>query len=219
MSLVQIHSLFAVPFGLSRFEHADLLNPHLRSLFLRREAEGRRNPDPSMRVAHALFESRFDLFAWPEREVRALRDYCFTALYEMIALLNRYNQAELDQVKIAADSWFHITRKGGYFGFHNHAMASWSGVYCVDNGGVDPASTDDNGALQFINPHQLAGMFLDSGNRRIGSPYGMGNHAFKLDAGQLVLFPSWVNHQVLPYQGDGERITVAFNAWFTGLDR
>ena len=64
----------------------------------------------------------------------------------------------------------------------------------------------------------MAGMFLDSGNRRIGSPYGMANHAFKLEAGHLVLFPSWVNHQVLPYQGDGTRITVAFNAWFTGLD-
>lgn len=47
----------------------------------------------------------------------------------------------------------------------------------------------------------------------------MGNQAFKLEAGQLVLFPSWLNHQVLPHQGDGERIAVAFNTWFAGLDR
>lgn len=219
MSAVHIQPVFSVPMGFARFEHPDLLNPHLKSLFLRREAEGRRNVEPSMRVTHALFESRFDLFAWPDREILTLRDFCFTALYQLIAQLNRYTQEEIDKIKIASDSWFHITRKGGYFGFHNHPMASWSGVYCVDSGGIDPASTDDNGALQFINPNQLAGMFLDAGNRRIANPYGMGNQAFKLEAGQLVLFPSWLNHQVLPYQGDGERITVAFNTWFAGLDR
>ena len=32
---------------------------------------------------------------------------------------------------------------------------------------------------------------------------------------QLVMFPSWVLHDVKPFEGDGERITVAFNCWFT----
>ena len=32
--------------------------------------------------------------------------------------------------------------------------------------------------------------------------------------GQLVLFPSWVLHDVKPFEGEGERITVAFNCWF-----
>lgn len=141
MSAVHIQPVFSVPMGFARFEHPDLLNPHLKSLFLRREAEGRRNVEPSMRVTHALFESRFDLFAWPDREILTLRDFCFTALYQLIAQLNRYTQEEIDKIKIASDSWFHITRKGGYFGFHNHPMASWSGVYCVDSGGIDPAST------------------------------------------------------------------------------
>jgi hypothetical protein len=29
-----------------------------------------------------------------------------------------------------------------------------------------------------------------------------------------VLFPSWVFHEVLPFHGEGERVTVAFNCWF-----
>ena len=32
-------------------------------------------------------------------------------------------------------------------------------------------------------------------------------------AGQLVMFPSWLYHEVLPYHGQRERIVVAFNAW------
>jgi predicted 2-oxoglutarate/Fe(II)-dependent dioxygenase YbiX len=35
-----------------------------------------------------------------------------------------------------------------------------------------------------------------------------------LAAGELVIFPSWVLHDVKPFEGDGERITIAFNCWF-----
>ena len=30
-------------------------------------------------------------------------------------------------------------------------------------------------------------------------------------AGQLLLFPSWLAHQALPYQGDLERVIISFN--------
>ncbi len=33
--------------------------------------------------------------------------------------------------------------------------------------------------------------------------------------GQLVMFPSWVLHDVKPFEGEGERITIAFNCWFS----
>ena len=33
--------------------------------------------------------------------------------------------------------------------------------------------------------------------------------------GQLVIFPSWLMHEVLPYVGRAERIVAAFNAWIT----
>ena len=33
---------------------------------------------------------------------------------------------------------------------------------------------------------------------------------FKLQAGQLVMFPSYLMHEVAPYAGHTERITVAF---------
>ena len=36
--------------------------------------------------------------------------------------------------------------------------------------------------------------------------------------GQLVLFPSWILHDVKPFEGEGERITVAFNCWFSLKD-
>ncbi|MDP9008001.1 MAG: 2OG-Fe(II) oxygenase family protein [Pseudomonadota bacterium] len=46
-------------------------------------------------------------------------------------------------------------------------------------------------------------------------PYGNMLAQLSLAAGQLVMFPSWVLHDVKPFEGEGERITVAFNCWFT----
>jgi predicted 2-oxoglutarate/Fe(II)-dependent dioxygenase YbiX len=45
-------------------------------------------------------------------------------------------------------------------------------------------------------------------------PYGHGSINFRLEAGQLVIFPSHLLHEVAPYQGKSERITVASNFWF-----
>ena len=45
-------------------------------------------------------------------------------------------------------------------------------------------------------------------------PHGHQNANLRLEAGQLVMFPSWVLHDVKPFEGDGERITIAFNCWF-----
>jgi uncharacterized protein (TIGR02466 family) len=149
--------------------------------------------------------------------VQQLNEYCWAVLSQTIAQLNGYNAQEVARIEIFSHTWFHITRRGGYFGAHNHPMASWSGVYCVASGQDDP-DRPESGLLQFSNPHQLAGMFLDPANARIRQPYGFHNQGFKLAAGQLVLFPSWLFHEVLPFHGEGERITVAFNCWFKMRD-
>jgi predicted 2-oxoglutarate/Fe(II)-dependent dioxygenase YbiX len=57
-------------------------------------------------------------------------------------------------------------------------------------------------------------MYLDAANAKQVGPFGYGIRNVKFEPGQLVLFPSWVLHDVKPYEGDAERITVAFNCWF-----
>lgn len=213
MSL-QVLPVFAVPFGLSRHPRPESLNRELAALFLAREAEGGRyaNPDATMRITQGLFESRFDLFKWPEPCIRELREFCWSQLYQLVGELNGYDQARLSRLTGHADAWFHVTRAGGCFGLHNHPMASWSGVYCVDPGTNKP---EDGGALSFPHPSAAAAMYVDPAVRELRMPYSHTGRDFQLEAGQLLLFPSWLPHQVLPYRGDGSRITVAFNCWFT----
>lgn len=211
----QIAPGFAVPFVLCVHPGPDSMNARLRKLFLEREAAGERyaNPQPLVQRNDSVYESNFELFDWPDAPVAELRDYCWAQLYRAIRELNGYDLDQLRQLHVQAESWFHVTRKGGYFAMHNHPMASWSGVYCVD-AGDDRSGQEDSGLLSFVSPMAGCTMFIDMAIARMSQPYAYGSRNFRLKAGQLVMFPSWVLHEVRPYLGDGERITVAFNARF-----
>lgn len=204
---------FAVPFAEVELPDTQQLNAELRTLFLEREGAGAayRNPDPSMFLQSGVFESRFDLFHWTDPSVVRLRDLCNTALFRMVGELNGYGPEQLRDLRMNVDAWFHVTRAGGTFGLHNHPMASWSGVYCVDSGYDGDPQT---GELMFMNPNATSNMFMDLAVANLKQPWGLTPKGYLLRPGQLVMFPSWVLHQVLPYHGPRERITVAFNAWF-----
>lgn len=210
-----IQSPFIIPFITAQHAAPERMNAELRNLFLERERQGDQfaNPRATMQINAGLYESRFDLFRWPEACVRELRAYCWGQLYQFVAEVNGYDQDFMNKVRGYADAWFHVTRKGGYFGLHNHPMASWSGVYCVDPGQGD-GGRKDSGLLSFPHPNATSSMFKDVANHSLKLPYSYATREYQLKAGQLVIFPSWLMHQVTPFHGDGARITVAFNAWF-----
>ena len=208
--MAQINPIFSVPFALDQLDDCASLNRELRELFIRRESHGSRfaNPNPYTPRNPQLFESNFDLFTWPDACIARLSEFCLSRVVQTVAQLNHFDATQTARLKIITDAWFHVTRRGGFFGIHNHPMASWSGVYCVSPGEND-AGQPDSGRLSFINP--MAQMYLDAGNSQMVFPYQLGSYAFDLQAGQLILFPSWLQHQVMPFFGEGERITVAFN--------
>lgn len=214
--MFQISPMFAVPFAFDRHPEPARLNSQLRDLFLAREGEGQTyaNPHPSTPRNRELFESHFDLFSWQDPPIRELREFCLTAVMRTACALNQYDQAMARSLQIQTDAWFHVTRRNGFFGMHNHPNASWSAVYCVSPGRSD-AGQSQSGALSFMNPINNFMMHVDPGvERMLQPPFGWGNYSFLLEAGQLVIFPSWVVHQVLPFFGEGERITVAMNCSF-----
>lgn len=207
--------MFAVPFATASHPSPERLNRQLRELFLAREAQGERyaNPTPVVDRNEHLFESSFDLFTWPDACVQELKKFCWGELYRTIGEVNGFDLPTLQRLHIADSTWFHVTRRGGHFGLHNHPMATWSGVYCVSSGGDAPGHPN-SGLLHFVNPHATSNMYMDGSVVHMRRPYSTSPHHFRLQPGQLVLFPSWLLHEVLPFHGDGERITVAFNTWF-----
>lgn len=210
----QLTAGFAVPLYWDQHPEPAAMNAALTELFHQKMTQPEfTNPNPYTVRNDALYESRFDLFSWPEPVIRQLSDFCCSRVMQCVAEINGYDQATLKRIQLGADSWFHVTKDGGYFAIHNHPMASWSGVYCVSDGEPDPG-IKNNAQLTFINPFIQSTMFVDAGNAQMKQPFSHVSQGFQLKAGQLVLFPSWLLHEVKAYFGQGERITVAFNCWF-----
>ena len=214
--MLQIAPFFAVPFGIDKLDDCAGLNADLRELFVKLAAAGSAyaNPRPLTQRPSQVFESRFDLFKWPEPCVQRVKSFCLENVLRLVRELNRYDDAMMQRLVILHDSWFHITRRGGFFALHNHPMASWSGVYCVATGRHDE-DRPDSGLLSFLNPAVFGAMYLDASTASIRGPFSYNIRHLRQEPGQLVLFPSWLLHDVKPFEGDGERITISFNCWFS----
>jgi hypothetical protein len=211
----ELVNMFAVPFAFGRYPAAARLNPLLKRIVLAKEAGGEAaNPRPLTQRNAALFESHFNLFRDSDPAIQELKAFCWDQLLGIVGRLNGYDLPTVQRLQIYNDCWFHVTRRGGFFGLHNHPNASWSGVYCIDPGQHDPGKRD-SGLLSFVNPMILGAMHMDAGVAKMPLPYGYQVASVSLEAGQLVIFPSWVLHDVKPFEGGGERITVAFNCWFS----
>lgn len=211
---LSITSAFAVPVIETIRSDSATFNASLRSLFLQWRADPThvRRSIPTEVVKVGVYESGFDLFSNANADVQSLRSYCLNTLGYVIARLNHYDDSRMAALRIYAHSWYHLTEHAGYTAQHNHPMASWSGVYCVDPGD-SVAGQPNSGTLRFSDPRGTAAMYVDPGNARLDRPFGFGTLAYTLVPGRLLLFPSYLIHEVAPYFGQRVRITVAFNAW------
>ena len=205
---------FAVPIGHAVLDPCERLNRELARLFLERETAEYRNPTPSHVPQAEMFESRVDLFTWPEACVQELRQFVLDAVIRFAMAASQTAHEEFARLRLNNHTWFHVTRDTGYFVAHNHALASWSAVYCVTDGS-DPASASRGGLLRLFDPRAGADAYLDPANRRLRQPFTVGDLDLQLRPGQLVVFPSYLFHEVTPYFGAETRITVASNCWFT----
>jgi uncharacterized protein (TIGR02466 family) len=206
--------LFAVPVATRSLEEADDLNAELAELLLSRETDEYRNPYPTHMQQQEVYESNFDLFRWTEPCIRSLRSFVMDSIAEVVADLSGYAPEDMAKFQIHNHTWFHVSRQGGSFVAHNHPMASWSAVYCV-RAGEQSAERRDSGVLRFLDHRPGSNMFMDPANVKLRVPFNFGHYAIRLAAGQLVIFPSYLVHEVATFMGADTRITVATNCWFT----
>ena len=211
---IKLHSMFATPFAEARLPNCGRLNRELETLFLERETDENRNPTPSHVPQAETFESRFNLFRWPEACVQELRAFMLNAVGQMVIESTSLKAQDLARLTFQNHTWFHISRYAGSFVAHNHPVASWSAVYCV-RAGENVPQHPDSGILRFLDVRQGANAYLDPANASLQRPFALAPLEFKLEAGQLVIFPSYVFHEVAPFYGSDTRITVASNCWFT----
>jgi uncharacterized protein (TIGR02466 family) len=95
---------------------------------------------------------------------------------------------------VIRESWWNISRRGGFQHWHAHAQNDISGVWFYQTSGTD-------GNL----------MMKPEGSGLANSIFSPGFHSVFPKVGKLVMFPSWLEHAVWMNNTDSERITVSFN--------
>lgn len=100
--------------------------------------------------------------------------------------------------------WAVILRAGNAQGIHVHPYANISGVYYVEAPPAALAGGGEAGKICFHDPRPRANM-----NQL---PRQITRQSVAPVPGDLILFPSWLEHSVPAFQGPGERICIAFNA-------
>jgi uncharacterized protein (TIGR02466 family) len=112
--------------------------------------------------------------------------------------------ASLPKLDFAIWGWGAILRAGNSQGIHIHPYANISGVYYVAVPAGALETNREGGKIRFYDPRPRAN--TNQLPRQItGRLHGP-------TPGDMIVFPSWLEHSVSAFQGPGERICISFNA-------
>jgi uncharacterized protein (TIGR02466 family) len=103
-------------------------------------------------------------------------------------------------------SWLNLTRENQNHHLHSHKNSIISGVYYINaNNNLDN--------IKFLNDRDFRQIYVDSDE--FGT-FNSQSWSFPVGTGDLVLFPSYLSHQVDNKKGDNLRVSLAFNTFIRG---
>ncbi|WP_157725078.1 TIGR02466 family protein [Vogesella sp. LIG4] len=179
------------------------LNPHVPQWIEHIEDWRRQTPQP---------EGRSNRMGWNSAQ-SLLQQPVFQPLAQAVQAVMDHIFAEMGppQPRYLLNGWANVHDQGGYNTFHNHAGALLSACYYLKV----PAGS---GPIVFRDPRPGALLSPWQGSLR---PNAGSEIAFQPEAGQLLLFPHWLEHGVEAHAAADSRISIAINAIpdYTGSPR
>jgi uncharacterized protein (TIGR02466 family) len=146
----------------------------------------------------------FDFFKIEDPVVHLFRDQIQQHVQAFLHQLRKPAPTRIDRFRL--EGWINVNRSGDENLLHCHPGSFLSGTYYVKT-----AAEMRGGEIVFRDPrgpavamYQTPGIDLPW----VGSGIGI---RFRPAAGQLLIFPAWVEHRVAPFHGEGDRISIAFN--------
>ena len=201
---VAVRGLFATPVAALEVPDAIARNVELKAAIL-----NKRDKSPSVQASNAGgWHSDRDIVDWGGPSVGEILDLAKELANRMTA--DREGKPVRPAWSVMA--WANVNGPGDANICHYHPGAFWSGTYYVEDGGC---ATDPKlgGEFEMLDPRGAGpGMyaptlkFTGEDGQSVGAA-----ETIRPRPGLLLLFPSWLFHQVRPYRGTGLRISIAFN--------
>ena len=113
-----------------------------------------------------------------------------------------------DELNLKVDSmWININHPYSYNSLHIHPNSYMSGVYYVK-------VPENSGNLVLKHPTRLQSLFTPPDVLKGYNENNSSTWNISPEAGKLVIFPSWIEHEVTQNLSGEDRISIAFNTAF-----
>jgi uncharacterized protein (TIGR02466 family) len=204
----ELSLIFSTPLSLRTVKGAATLNAGLEHAILER-----RRLHGGNRISNiGGWQSLPDLLDWPEPEIKSLAgeiDYAVQQLWMLPAMVQRRLGDNQRPATYQAYGWANVNEAGNYNMMHMHPGNHLSVVYYVATGKPMP-DNGMNGRLELRDPRPAAIYCRMPGSAESESLL------IRPQPGTMVVFPAWIEHWVHPFQGEGQRISIAVNITFDG---
>ena len=140
-----------------------------------------------------------------DRKDDALNDL----LFHIGSLVQAIHETDRRGEVILSNAWFNINRKDGMNLSHTHPGSMYSGVIWLKaSEGSGDFVINENDDRIMLQSKSFYGRFKDPTEI---PPHWALELFFKPKEGDILVFPSFLSHQVLPNKNEDDRISVSFN--------
>jgi hypothetical protein len=201
--------ILATPLGVATIPDAAQFNGDLCQLFQRAAATYPIGLGDPLRICGSD-----DLLDWPDVPVRRLRSAMIGAVYQFIGSVSEIAESQLRACKLEARAWFTLIRPNGRVPAANYPMTSWCAIYCA--AAPPPVEERADSGIVRLYESRLGTSFQDATNAAMRIPYSHAHYAWRPTAGQLVIFPGSLTHEVAPLRSRSELALVTARLRFVG---
>ncbi len=200
--------LFPTVCFVSEYQNIEALNNELQAFCLEQEKSKQGIDSGSIQGG---YHSSRDFFEFENESVQMLKELLMADVRSYLAEYWRQEStsplSDVSDLSMRMTGWSVILRQGGVSTPHTHPGAHLSGVYYVSTHEKSGVATDQGGDLVLVDPRIRATVAPVKGQKS--------NAIFQPKPGITVMFPSFLEHYVLPFKGDGVRISIAYNITFS----
>jgi Putative 2OG-Fe(II) oxygenase len=206
-ALPTVMPILATPLGVAAIPDAEQLNPLLREVFAQRAAAERRPAPNPLR-----FSSTDDLMEWPEPPVRRLSESIASAVRSLVSSVSEITEAQLRSCKLETRAWFTVVRTNGSISAANYPLSTWCAIYCVAE--PPPVKDRPDSGVVRLYESRMGTTFQDATNSSMRIPYTQSHYAWRPVAGNLLIFPASLTHEVALLRAEDELVLVTARCRF-----
>lgn len=199
-------NLFTTPFVIDQLASAEGMALLRRSIEVEHERDSAGVQISNINGWH----SNTSMIEWAGEAARAL---AYKAMQMADAQTVDAKSPQESRFDWVPEMWANVSERGSANQYHTHPGAYWSAVAYVDDGYDGSEDTGLGGELQLLDP-RMPMVRMTAPDLRLLDANGQAQLtevSIRPKTGMIVMFPSWLQHAVRPFQGAGTRISIAIN--------